>query len=134
RGTGDPSEDPSERVAWRRYLRTVLRAIPVSSTIPRMERPCWARSRIVFTVLLLSIGTSGLVMSLPEYARSGVGQNSSVIRVKFTSALIVFNGYVRSIDPATGREKNACILSLQAAKDEFMTYNLEAIDPRLCFK
>src|SRR5690606_14286639 len=47
---------------------------------------------------------------------------------------VVFNGYVRSIDPATGGEKNACILSLQAAKDEFMTYNLEAIDPRLCFK
>lgn len=47
---------------------------------------------------------------------------------------VVFNGWVRSIDPATGHEKDACVLSLQASKDEFMVINLANIDPKLCFK
>jgi restriction system protein len=37
---------------------------------------------------------------------------------------IVFNGWVNSIDKATGKEVNACILSIQATKSEFMDINL----------
>src|SRR5215212_5164480 len=48
----------------RRYLRTVLRAMPVSATMVRMDLPCAASSRIVCTVLLLSIGPSRL--SIPD--------------------------------------------------------------------
>ena len=47
---------------------------------------------------------------------------------------IVFNGYVRSIDPATGKETNACVLSVQANKDEFLEINLELVDPKSAFK
>ncbi|WP_340002576.1 restriction endonuclease [Oceanobacillus sp. FSL K6-0127] len=47
---------------------------------------------------------------------------------------IVFNGWVSSIDKATGKEVNACILSVQATKSEFMEINLSKIDPKLCFK
>jgi len=47
---------------------------------------------------------------------------------------IVFNGYVESIDPATGVERRACVLSLQASKDEFMGINLAHVDPKLCFR
>ena len=49
-------------------------------------------------------------------------------------ATIVFNGYVESIDPATGQEKNACILSLSANKDTFEKINLANIEPKACFK
>ena len=49
-------------------------------------------------------------------------------------ASIVFNGYVRSIDPATGQETNACVLSLQVSKDEFGEINLANVDPKVCFK
>jgi len=49
-------------------------------------------------------------------------------------ALIVFNGYVRSIDEGTGREVTACILSVQASKEDFLRINLGNVDPKICFK
>lgn len=47
---------------------------------------------------------------------------------------INFNGYVKSIDPATGKETNACVLSVQAKKDDFEEINLEMVEPKACFK
>ena len=47
---------------------------------------------------------------------------------------IVFNGWVNYVDKGTGQEVNACILSVQASKDEFLVINLEKVDPKSCFK
>lgn len=47
---------------------------------------------------------------------------------------IVFNGWVNSIDKATGNEVNACILSIQTIKTEFLEINLSHVDPKTCFK
>ncbi len=47
---------------------------------------------------------------------------------------IVFNGWVKSIDKGTGQEVTACILSIQANKEEFRSINLENVDPKICFK
>ena len=47
---------------------------------------------------------------------------------------IVFNGLVRSIDKATGKETHGCVLSLQVNKQEFEQINLARIDPKACFK
>lgn len=47
---------------------------------------------------------------------------------------IVFNGWVNSIDKATGKEVNACVLSIQAIKSEFMDINLAHVDAKACFK
>jgi restriction system protein len=47
---------------------------------------------------------------------------------------ISFNGWVNSIDRATGKEANACVLSIQVKKGEFLEVNLEGVDPKLCFK
>lgn len=49
-------------------------------------------------------------------------------------AFVVFNGYVKSINPATGKEKIACILSLQANREEFENINLSNVEPKACFK
>jgi restriction system protein len=49
-------------------------------------------------------------------------------------ATIVFNGYVCSIDKGTGQETNACVLSIQAKREEFMSINLANVDPKVCFK
>ena len=43
---------------------------------------------------------------------------------------IVFNGWVRSIDRSTGADTHACILSLQAGRDEFLPLDLTRVDPR----
>jgi restriction system protein len=47
---------------------------------------------------------------------------------------VVFNGWVESIDKATGARIHPCILSIQVNKQEFLNINLAQVDPRLCFK
>jgi restriction system protein len=47
---------------------------------------------------------------------------------------IVFNGWVHSIDKATGIETHGCILSVQASREEFLQINLSQVDPRACFR
>lgn len=46
----------------------------------------------------------------------------------------VFNGWVTFADPATGVDRRACIISVQAERDAFMEINLERVDPRACFR
>jgi restriction system protein len=48
--------------------------------------------------------------------------------------LIVFNGWVKSINKATGKEVICCILSIQVKKDEFLEIELSQVDPKTCFK
>lgn len=47
---------------------------------------------------------------------------------------IVFNGWVDTIDKATGNNVNSCIMSVQASKEEFLSINLQKVDPKACFK
>lgn len=49
-------------------------------------------------------------------------------------SIIVFNGYVQSVDPATGHEIMPCVLSLQVNKEEFMQINLAKVGHKACFK
>lgn len=47
---------------------------------------------------------------------------------------IVFNGWVTSVNRATGKSEEACILSVQTTKEEFMEINLKLVDSKTCFK
>lgn len=47
---------------------------------------------------------------------------------------VVFNGWTNSIDKGTGKEFNACIVSLQAKRDEFIAIDLARVEPKACFK
>lgn len=47
---------------------------------------------------------------------------------------IVFNGWVESIDKATGKEIKGCVISVQAKKQEFQEINLQNVDAKACFK
>ena len=47
---------------------------------------------------------------------------------------LVFNGWVNSIDKATGKEVNACVLTIQVKKMELLEINLAQVDPKACFK
>ena len=47
---------------------------------------------------------------------------------------IIFNGWVNSRDKATGKEVNACILTVQTSREEFLSINLEHVDSKACFK
>lgn len=47
---------------------------------------------------------------------------------------VSFNGWVESINKATGKEENNCILSIQTNKIEFNEIDLSNVDPKICFK
>jgi restriction system protein len=47
---------------------------------------------------------------------------------------IVFNGFVTSVDRSSGQQVTACVMSLQAKREEFMAINLANVDPKACFK
>ncbi len=47
---------------------------------------------------------------------------------------ICFNGWVSSLNKATGKRENNCILSIQAKKVEFNEIDLSLVDPKICFK
>ncbi|MBB4118273.1 restriction system protein [Mesonia hippocampi] len=47
---------------------------------------------------------------------------------------VVFNGWVNSINKATGKPVNNCIVSLKTDKKEFEEIDLSQIDPKACFK
>lgn len=47
---------------------------------------------------------------------------------------ISFNGWVKAINKATGKEEQNCILTIQVTKCSFMELNLSQIDPKTCFK
>jgi restriction system protein len=47
---------------------------------------------------------------------------------------ISFNGWVRAINRATGKEENNCIISLQVKKAKFLEIDLRNVEPKVCFR
>jgi restriction system protein len=47
---------------------------------------------------------------------------------------VVFNGFVDTIDKATGQGIRPCIMSIQVSRSEFEPINLEQVDPKACFR
>jgi restriction system protein len=47
---------------------------------------------------------------------------------------VVFNGVVETIDRSTGQEVRLCIVSVQATRQEFLTFNLTEVEPKACFR
>ena len=47
---------------------------------------------------------------------------------------IIFNGWVNSINKATGKRVNNCIVTIQVKKTEFNEIELPNIDAKICFK
>lgn len=47
---------------------------------------------------------------------------------------VVFNGVVTSIDKGTGQKATACVLSIQASRQEFEAIDLQHVEPKTCFR
>ena len=47
---------------------------------------------------------------------------------------VVFNGWVKGIDKATGNEFTSCIISCQASKTLFESFNLANVSPKECIR
>lgn len=47
---------------------------------------------------------------------------------------VIFNGWVTSINKATGHNVTTCILSVQVSRKEFLSIEFANVDPKACFK
>lgn len=47
---------------------------------------------------------------------------------------VVFNGWVRGVDPKTGNDFTSCILTCHALRCTFETFNLARLDPKQCVR
>ena len=109
--------------------------LPPKENIPTLEDVTYVQSRDEFKEKHLSQAALNKLYDsvLYQIALRTIHELSEADQVDALAA-VVFNGRVRSIDPATGQERDACILSVQASKDEFLTINLAQVDPKVCFK
>jgi len=48
--------------------------------------------------------------------------------------IIVFNGYVASVDKGTGHSMRTCLVTVRTSRDTFMHMNLSQVDPPTCLK
>jgi restriction system protein len=51
-----------------------------------------------------------------------------------TVAVFVFNGFVQSVDPATGKDIRPHLISVRVTKDRFKEINLSKIDKQVCLR
>ena len=47
---------------------------------------------------------------------------------------IIFNGYVKTIDPSTGKPGQFCLVAVSTTRHQFLDLNLELVDPQECIK
>jgi len=109
--------------------------LPPISEIPTLKEVKYVQSRDDFTEKHVSQAQLNRTYDtlLYQIALRTIHELYEADQIKAIEA-IVFNGYVNSIDPATGQQNNSCILSLQAGKEEFEIINLSLVEPKACFK
>ena len=110
-------------------------SLPAPEDIPTLKEVKYVQSRDEFDEKYLSIAAEkklydGLLYKIALRSLHELYEADVVEAIES----IVFNGWVHSIDKATGQEVDACILSIQANKEEFLNINLAQVDPKMCFK
>jgi restriction system protein len=51
-----------------------------------------------------------------------------------TILIVVFNGFVQTIDPSTGKDIRPCLISIRTTKQNFSEINLSRVDKRACLR
>jgi restriction system protein len=109
--------------------------LPSPDAIPRLRQVKYVQSRDALTEASYSDAQLRQAYDNLIY-QIGLRTIHEVLQADGVGALamVAFNGRVQSVDPATGHEVNACIMSLQINREEFMAINLGAVDPKACFR
>lgn len=110
-------------------------SLPALDQIPRLVELRYVQSRDEFTEKLVSGAQLRKLYDSVVY-QIILRTVHELFEADSVGALeaVVVNGMVTSVDPASGHETTACILSLQAGKEEFLAINLAQVDPKACFK
>lgn len=109
--------------------------LPEQSNIPALESVRYIKSRDEFREkeLAKSKHTKMYDNLLYQIALRSIHEVFSADHADQIKS-VVFNGYVDSIDPSTGKRIHPCVLSIQANEDEFEGLDLSAVYPKACFK
>ena len=110
-------------------------SLPAPEDMPRIKEVKYVKSKDGFTEVFLSESEQNKIYDdvLYQICLRTIHElfEADVINVV---AAVVFNGWVKSIDKATGKEANGCLISIQVKKDELGKIDLANIDPKTCFK
>lgn len=117
------------------HILVVDYQLPSLEAIPSIKEVKYVQSRDAFDVKHLTKNQLNKIYDSVIYQIS-LRTIHELYEADKANALesINFNGYVNSIDPSTGKNINACILSVQANKEEFEDINLAMVEPKACFK
>ena len=110
-------------------------SLPSLDQIPRLSEVRYVQSRVDFAVKVLPDAQLRTLYDAVVY-QIVLRTVHELLEADTVAALeaVVFNGRVTSVDPRTGHETTACILSLQAPRREFLAINLAHVAPKACFK
>ncbi len=109
--------------------------LPSEESIPTLKSVTYVQSRDEMKQTSLS-GREKMALYESVLHQIGLRTIHELYEADQVSALdaVVFNGWVESIDPATGQLRDSCIMSVQARREEFLALNLAEVEPRACFR
>lgn len=109
--------------------------LPNSSAIPTLKEVKYVQSRKEFKETHITENQQKSIYDkvIYEIALRTIHEIFESDSANWISA-VSFNGWVKDINRASGKEENNCILSIQVKKDEFLRIDLANIDPKVCFK
>jgi restriction system protein len=110
-------------------------ALPAPSAMPTLREVVWVKTRKSCTEKHLSSREQNELYDSVLY-QTCLRTLYEVMEADVVNCLeaVVFNGWVRENDPSTGKDVNACIMSVQASKEEFLSLELARVEPKACFK
>ncbi len=113
----------------------VDRSVPPPEEIPRRKKIKYVKSRDAFKGKDLSKRDfNQLYESIPYQIALRTAHEVFSMDAAEVIETVVFNGWVTSVNPATGHEETVCTLSLQASREEIAGLNLSQVDPKAAFK
>ena len=137
-GSGYPDSFPkSWQLEYRPDSRMLLveYSLPNADAMPRLKEVKYIQSRDEFVDSFLADSALEKMYDGALY-KIALRSIHELVESDEANAIdsIVFNGWMRAVEPATGLETNGCIMSLQIDKAEFSCINLAKADPKACFK
>lgn len=116
-------------------LAIIDRSVPPPENVPRLEAVKYVKTRDTFKTKDFSKRNfKKLYESIPYQIALRTLYEVFDGDVAEAVESVVFNGWVTSVNPATGHEETVCTLSVQASREEIMSLNLANVDPKSCFK
>lgn len=109
--------------------------LPALKDLPTVKEVTYSRSRNEFAVKNISESQLSRLYDsvLYQIALRTIHELFEADQIDALES-VVFNGFVTSNHPATGRPTTGCILSVQANRDEFAEINLANVDYKACFR